>query len=300
MHCSEEVDELQMRHPNAFLLLCQIARRAKWKDCGISNLKAGQCHIGDWREAGIPSEKSYRTAKIVLEKAGLAQFRGATRGTIATLTSSRIFSVSEEAEGGQRADKGQAEGGQVVTKRAGKGRTEGRTAGQAQLPSDQEFQENLPTDGADSGAGGGRTKGGREGTERATNHNTQVHTDTCTPLPPPGESGEGDGEERCLPKGYARMPERLRRNTKVLRNSPTMIRINGWFRRRPETLWTVSEAVLLKAISPRPEEVEGMERYYLAPIAQNRDYRRRDLITLLNNWQGELDRARNFSTNGSD
>jgi hypothetical protein len=35
-----------------------------------------------------------------------------------------------------------------------------------------------------------------------------------------------------------------------------------------------------------------MESYYLDEIDQAEDFRRRDLATLLNNWNVELDRAR--------
>ena len=119
LKCGEETDELQARHPNAFLLLCQIARRAKWKDCSITKLKAGQSFIGDWIEAGLPSEKAYRHAKQILAECGLATFRGANKGTVATLENSMIFSITTEQGGeqggGQGADKGRTRGGQGAT-----------------------------------------------------------------------------------------------------------------------------------------------------------------------------------------
>jgi hypothetical protein len=82
---------------------------------------------------------------------------------------------------------------------------------------------------------------------------------------------------------------------KVNENTPTMIQIGSWFGRRPETLWTTSEASALKTIEPTDLEINGMEIYYTAEIPKDRiPGRRTDLITLLNNWSGELDRARAF------
>ena len=82
---------------------------------------------------------------------------------------------------------------------------------------------------------------------------------------------------------------------KVAENTPTMNRIGGWFGRRPGTLWTIAEASALKAADPKDPEIEGMEIYYTASIPKDRiPGRRTDLITLLNNWSGELDRARKF------
>jgi hypothetical protein len=77
-------------------------------------------------------------------------------------------------------------------------------------------------------------------------------------------------------------------------NSPTMQRIGKFFGRKPETLWNVAEGAALFEIKPPAEEVDLLERYYALPLDKDADYRRRDLMTLLNNWQGEVDRARCF------
>lgn len=81
---------------------------------------------------------------------------------------------------------------------------------------------------------------------------------------------------------------------KISKNDDTMIRIGAWFGRRPDTLWTVTEATALDLLSISSAELDGMERYYTAVIPEASNIRRRDLITLLNNWSGELDRARAF------
>lgn len=88
---TEETRWLMERHPTAFLLLAQSAVRVKWADCPITGLKAGQALIGDFKTAGIDTKAAYRAAKKRLESLTLATFRGTPRGTVATLTSSRIF-----------------------------------------------------------------------------------------------------------------------------------------------------------------------------------------------------------------
>ncbi|HEY8960782.1 MAG TPA: hypothetical protein VIM57_01165 [Luteolibacter sp.] len=119
LHCSDDSAALIEKHPTAFLLLTQIAMRAKWKDCPINGLKAGQAWIGDWREAGIRTENAYRHAKKVLETCQLATFRGTSKGTIATLSTSTIYSISKEAnheqEHGPATSQPQASNGRTTT-----------------------------------------------------------------------------------------------------------------------------------------------------------------------------------------
>ena len=110
LHATEETNELLKRHPNAFLLLTQIALRAKWKDCPITKLKAGQAFIGDWRNAGLDSEKSYRCAKKTLTDCQIAAFTGASKGTVATILDSTIYSNFHDPKGGQTDDLGASQG----------------------------------------------------------------------------------------------------------------------------------------------------------------------------------------------
>lgn len=81
---------------------------------------------------------------------------------------------------------------------------------------------------------------------------------------------------------------------RVKENSELMIRMGSWFGRKPETLWDEKEAQALKHANPTEAEIDGMESYYQAEIPKKDDIRRRDLQTLLNNWSGELDRARTY------
>jgi hypothetical protein len=110
LHRSEETLALLERYPNAFLLLAQIALRARWTDCPVTGLKAGQAFIGDWRKAGLKSPKAYEVAKKRLEKCGLVGFRGGNKGTVATILDTRIFSVSNESGGSQGGSQGEPKG----------------------------------------------------------------------------------------------------------------------------------------------------------------------------------------------
>ena len=64
------------------------------------------------------------------------------------------------------------------------------------------------------------------------------------------------------------------------------------FRRYESTLWTIAEEEALAQIDPLPKELQLLKSYYSANFRKDEDYRRRNLLTLLNNWNSELDRAR--------
>lgn len=65
---SEEADYLLENHPNAFLLLCLIAKRARRISGKPDGLEIGEAQIGDYRKAGIETRNKYRTALDVLIK----------------------------------------------------------------------------------------------------------------------------------------------------------------------------------------------------------------------------------------
>lgn len=68
-------------------------------------------------------------------------------------------------------------------------------------------------------------------------------------------------------------------------------KINKWFRRRESTKWSDKEKKLLKVVEKLetpPDEIEILEKLYMS----NNQYNRRNVETLLNNWNGEIDRAR--------
>lgn len=97
--CGPESETLLSKYPNAFLLFCQIAMRAKWKDCPISGLKQGESWLGDWKAAGLKSKKTYEVAISRLATAGLVEFKRGNRGTVATITTSMVFDIAGDAKG---------------------------------------------------------------------------------------------------------------------------------------------------------------------------------------------------------
>lgn len=99
-------------------------------------------------------------------------------------------------------------------------------------------------------------------------------------------------EPRVLPHRWRHISRGDRKNHRVLANNRLMQRIGTWFGRRPDTLWNLAEAIALSQLNPPRDETELLETYYLAPLDRDADYRRRDLLTLLNHWHSELDRAR--------
>lgn len=69
--------------------------------------------------------------------------------------------------------------------------------------------------------------------------------------------------------------------------------IGGYYRRRKSTAWSRKEAAALAETVKRPDvlaECREIMRFYRGGYP----YARRDIITLLNNWGGELDRARKY------
>jgi hypothetical protein len=110
--------------------------------------------------------------------------------------------------------------------------------------------------------------------------------------PEPERLAEEIATEAVLPAGWKRMSEKDAKVTRVKENTPLMVELGGLFNRRETTLWTVSETRALMALFPiEPDEYRAIRTYYRATIDKREDIRRRDLVTLLNNWPGEVDRA---------
>lgn len=90
---------------------------------------------------------------------------------------------------------------------------------------------------------------------------------------------------------WARMSQTVKNSTRIKENSPLMVRIGAWFGQKPTTLWTIAEAETLARLNPPEDEIELMEEFYLAVIDKDDDIRRRAVITMLNNWRGETQKA---------
>lgn len=105
-----------------------------------------------------------------------------------------------------------------------------------------------------------------------------------------GEIPELPKEPKSIfPSGIQRKSKADQHRTRVLRNDDRMIRIGKWFGRKADTLWTCAEALTLHSLNPPEDEVALLEAHYTDPRAE---YLRKNVDTLLNNWSGELDRAR--------
>ena len=93
--------------------------------------------------------------------------------------------------------------------------------------------------------------------------------------------------------GTKKLSETEKKRVKVKENTPLMRRIGLWFGRKHETLWAIYEAEALAVLGRiTDEDLAPLENYYVNFVVEKKfDPRRRDLSTLLNNWQLELDRA---------
>jgi len=126
-----------------------------------------------------------------------------------------------------------------------------------------------PETSGDAGVEQNRTEG--NGTEQNGN-----------PLNPPGGEAETGavGPERVVKKG------------------PLQLRAEKLMRRRPETPLTVNETRAFKknrtAIEATTEaQWQLLEAFYAEP--QHETYARKDFATLINNWNGEIDRAEHYA-----
>ena len=111
----------------------------------------------------------------------------------------------------------------------------------------------------------------------------------CTPLPPAngGDLAPLVGEDSINPNP---------KPAKTWEPTPEQRRLNALFRRRDTTEWDIKEVRALKKLLPIPEDDFALiEGYYTASFPEGKDFRRHDLATLLNNWRGELDRARKYA-----
>lgn len=75
--------------------------------------------------------------------------------------------------------------------------------------------------------------------------------------------------------------------------SPEQAEIGSWFNRRPTTPWS-EKALKAWAKVPKPIDPDDWQALRWFYTQSGCGYLRRDLLTLLNNWSEEIDRAKNF------
>lgn len=115
--------------------------------------------------------------------------------------------------------------------------------------------------------------------------------------------GKEQGKEEIPPTPQGGIVKKTRdkksKNQTVDCNTETMKRIGSWFGRKETTLWTIEEKELLDMIQKDcigADQLDGMEYFYtLEEKPFNPTYRRTTLKTLLNNWMGELEKARAYN-----
>ena len=116
----------------------------------------------------------------------------------------------------------------------------------------------------------------------STSTSTNSPSENNPPNPP-----RGDWDD-VFPTGSLNESKTDQKRIRVLRTNPKMEFLGKWFGRKPETLWSVSEAKALRDLSPPKEEIELINKYR----SIESDIHRTSIQTLLNNWHTELDRAR--------
>ena len=105
---SEKSAWLRENYPNAYLLLSLIAERARRCSGHPDGLEIGDAHIGDYKKAGIASERQYRTAKDKLILLKIIRIKETcrnrkksttgttTEGTLVTLLNSDYWDINPE------------------------------------------------------------------------------------------------------------------------------------------------------------------------------------------------------------
>ena len=128
---------------------------------------------------------------------------------------------------------------------------------------------------------------------------TPPPTPTASDRTPPAAAGGGDDESEDEATKASRRAE-------IAAKKAVMERLGKPFRRRASTEWSDKEKKALGRLYVQPDfllSVDEVEAYYVLPptvfpkkprSSEQADYRRHDLITQLNNWWGEVGKARKF------
>jgi hypothetical protein len=243
---------------NAFHLLTVIAYRARWTDqFNIHNLKRGQALIGDYKDCDL-TRKEYRKACDRLVKWGFISLQPTPKGTIASLSDSRVFSLVDERKS---QEKGHLEGHLFSEEKTGFWGQQAGQRGAIEGPSEGQR-------GATNSEGEEREKGERE---------------NLSPFSPHGELGREASGGKTIAQTRA---EKL-------------------FNKQLGTAWDSAESRAWKknlaAIASTSETDWALLEWLYASTApaEAAKNNRHALATLLNNWNGEISRARNYRAKSS-
>jgi hypothetical protein len=111
---------------------------------------------------------------------------------------------------------------------------------------------------------------------------------------PPHESSYRTIIEPSIPQAAPSLELEAEKSKPTL--TPEQIEVASWLNRRPTTAWSAKELKAWKQI-PKPidsEDWQALKWYYTRSGCK---YLRKDIFTLLNNWSGEIDRAKNYDPN---
>lgn len=109
-----ESARILMKDKNAYMLLTQIAHRAKRSDNIQNNLNIGDALIGDYRSIGL-TEMEYRGAKTRLKNIGQITTRPTNKGTIATIIKTDIYDINIDSNNGLEIKKQQTDNEPITT-----------------------------------------------------------------------------------------------------------------------------------------------------------------------------------------
>jgi hypothetical protein len=117
-----------------------------------------------------------------------------------------------------------------------------------------------------------------------------------------GDPGEGERKRRKTQKSGSLNPAE---QSEPIRSR--MLAIGSLLRRMPSTRWSLEEFEAFKAagldtLSEQDfaAQAEPLRAYYGAAIPTERDFRRRDVLRVLRNWAGELDKAIAWTRDNND
>jgi len=106
--------------------------------------------------------------------------------------------------------------------------------------------------------------------------------------------GKGKGKVTAKEESDLELEMEIDRSEKT---DPDRIAIGRLLGRRESTKWNEDEIALLDSIKPiHPDDMALMAKFYGAEIPPDKDHRRTSIERILKHWNGELDKARIFTT----
>jgi len=129
------------------------------------------------------------------------------------------------------------------------------------------------------------SNGGKGGRPKKPRDNPRVNPDS-NPVIPQVTHGVTDREEKIEKTNSLATPSVADPESDSLRS-----RINKWFYRRENTEWTEKELKALKIVVKLKTPESDLQLLDARYESKNK-YRRKDILTLLNNWNTEIDRCK--------